>query len=61
MIIDWNYDMNKAPKTGNRIKLYYENIVWHGWYEENLGCFMGMDSEWNLVKLRPVAWSALEV
>lgn len=51
--------ISEAPKDGSRIRLFENEIEYHGWYEENLGCFLSMDSEWNLVKLNPTGWLPL--
>lgn len=48
-----------APKDGRRIQLKIDDEIYHGWYEENFNCFMGMDEEWNLLELYPSHWQRL--
>lgn len=57
---DWQL-MDTAPKDGTRIRLLHcGEVEYHGWWEENFECFMGMDSEWNLLKLGPTGWLPLD-
>lgn len=50
------HDIATAPRDGRRLRLKCVDADYDGWYEENFGCFIGMDAEWNLFKLEPLGW-----
>lgn len=54
-----NQPMKTAPIDGSRMRLLHKGIEFHGWYEGEGFGFLGMDSEWGLVKLEPNAWAPL--
>jgi hypothetical protein len=53
--------MIAAPKDGTRIGLIArEGKEYHGWFEENLGWWMSMDKDWNLICLEPTNWFLID-
>lgn len=57
-VMSW-LPMKDAPTDGRRIALRINDSEYHGWYELNFGCWMGMDADWNLLELKPTGWKAL--
>jgi hypothetical protein len=51
--------METAHRDGRRLQLLCDGEIYHGWYEVNFSCFMGMDEDWNLWKLGPEGWKPL--
>lgn len=58
MKIKWRL-IKTAPKDGSRIQVLFEKRIYHGWYEETFKTFMGMTSDWSLIKINPKKWAPL--